>query len=187
MAYFASARNFTEESTIKVKESTVTRNLYTTRIDLPENARTKSIEILNQLIASCLDLYTQTKQAHWNVKGKDFYQLHLLFDDVASVLFEPVDLLAERVTALGGIAKGTVSDAFENSSIPRYPDTAGMTEVEHLNAIADRLAIFAKQLRHAMDQTDSWNDQDSNDICTQVSRNVDQKLWFIEAHIQRLV
>lgn len=171
---------------MKVKEQNVARSLYSTRIDISEGARGKSIEVLNRLVASCLDLYSQTKQAHWNVKGKDFYQLHLLFDDVASALFDPVDLLSERVTALGGIVRGTVADAVENSIIPRYPDTTGMTEVEHLNALADRLAVFAKQLRHTMDQTDSWNDQVTNDICTQIARSVDQKLWFLEAHLQRL-
>ncbi len=160
--------------------------LYTSRIDLNESARIKSIELLNVSVASCLDIWSQTKQAHWNVKGLDFYQVHLLFDDVASTLFDPIDLLAERITALGGIACGTARNAAQNSIIPEYPDTEQMTEVDHLNALADRLAIFAKHLRQAMDSAASWDDQDTNDIYTQISREVDKKLWFTEAHLQHL-
>ncbi len=111
--------------------------------------------------------------------------MHLLFDDVASTVFDPVDLLAERVTALGGVALGTVSDSNAASLLPVYPNTEEMNEDDHLNAVAERLAIFAKQLRDGLDKTDSWNDQTSNDIITQISREVDKKLWFVEAHMQR--
>lgn len=160
-------------------------HLYQTRIDISEITRCKSIDVLNSLLATCLDLYSQTKQAHWNVKGMDFYQVHLLFDDVASTVFEPIDLLAERITAIGGVAKGTVADANASSLLPTYPNTEGMNERDHLSAIADRLAIFAKQLRDGLDKTDSWNDQVTNDIITQISREIDKKLWFVEAHMQR--
>ena len=83
--------------------STVSKQkLYATRIDLSEDIRAKVVGILNQTLAATLDLKTQTKQAHWNVKGMDFYQLHLLFDEMAGELEEYVDMVAERVTALGG-------------------------------------------------------------------------------------
>ncbi len=159
-------------------------NLYKSKIDLSDSTRQKSIDVLNKALATALDIYTQTKQAHWNVKGKDFYQLHLLFDDIASVLFDPIDLLAERVSALGGVALGTARDAAENSVLPDYPNTEEMSEIDHLHAVADRLAVFGKLLREGMNKTDSWNDQTTNDIFTQISRNVDQKLWFVEAHLQ---
>jgi len=81
--------------------------LYSTRIDIPEMLRTQVIELLNQTLASTLDLKTQVKQAHWNVKGKDFYQLHELFDEIAAEVEEFIDLVAERITALGGYALGT--------------------------------------------------------------------------------
>ncbi|MDR3615954.1 MAG: DNA starvation/stationary phase protection protein Dps [Candidatus Obscuribacterales bacterium] len=162
----------------------LTINLYKSKIDLSDATRQKSIDVLNTALATGLDIYTQTKQAHWNVKGKDFYQLHLLFDDIASVLFDPIDLMAERITALGGIALGTAKDASENSVLPDYPSTEGMSEIDHLHAISDRLALFGKLLREGMNKTDAWNDQTTNDIFTQISRNVDQKLWFVEAHLQ---
>src|SRR5476651_619077 len=90
-------------------------HLYTTRIDIPEGTRTKTIQLLNGTLAAALDIWSQTKQAHWNVKGKDFYQLHLLFDDIAEVLYPHIDLIAERITSLGGVAHGTARNSAKNS------------------------------------------------------------------------
>jgi starvation-inducible DNA-binding protein len=160
-------------------------HLYTTRIDIPEATRSKVIQQLNSTLAASLDIWSQTKQAHWNVKGKDFYQLHLLFDDIAGVLYEHIDLIAERVTALGGVANGTARQSAKNSALPEYPDTEKMSEEDHLNAVADRLAAYAKHLRQGISKCDELDDQDTNDLYVQISREVDKKLWFVEAHLQR--
>ncbi len=163
-----------------------TAHLYTSRIDIPESTRAKVVELLNETLAACLDAWTQAKQAHWNVKGKDFYQLHLLFDDVAAALYEPIDTIAERITALGGIAHGTVRNSAENSLLPEYPNTEKMNEEDHLNALADRLAKFGKHVREGIAKSSEWNDQDTNDLYIEISREVDKKLWFIESHLQKL-
>jgi starvation-inducible DNA-binding protein len=160
-------------------------HLYTTRIDIPEGTRTKTIQLLNGTLAAALDIWTQTKQAHWNVKGKDFYQLHLLFDDIAEVLYPHIDLIAERITSLGGVAHGTARNAASNSILPEYPNTEKMAEEDHINALADRLAAYAKHVREGAKKTDEWEEQDSNDLYIEISRAVDQKLWFLEAHLQR--
>src|SRR5579883_702217 len=86
-------------------------HLYTTRIDLQETTREKLVQLLNETLAAGTDIWSQAKQAHWNVKGKDFYQLHLLFDDVATHLEDHVDTIAERVAALGGTANGTIRES----------------------------------------------------------------------------
>jgi starvation-inducible DNA-binding protein len=160
-------------------------HLYTTRIDIPESTRSKTIELLNSTLAASLDIWSQTKQAHWNVKGKDFYQLHLLFDDVADTLYPHIDTIAERITSLGGVAHGTARDAAKNSCLPEYPNTEKMTEEDHLNSLADRLAAYGKHLREGIAKTDEWNEQDTNDLYVEISREVDKKLWFVEAHLQR--
>jgi starvation-inducible DNA-binding protein len=160
-------------------------HLYTTRIDIPESTRLKAIELLNTTLAASLDVWSQTKQAHWNVKGKDFYQLHLLFDDVADVLYPHIDTIAERITSLGGVAHGTARDAAKNSFLPEYPNTEKMTEEDHLNSLADRLAAYAKHLRQGIAKASEWDEQDTNDLYVGISREVDKKLWFVEAHLQR--
>lgn len=163
--------------------STVSKQkLYATRIDLPEDLRAKVVSLLNQTLAATLDLKTQTKQAHWNVKGMDFYQLHLLFDEMAGELEEYTDLVAERVTALAGTAMGTARIAAEESILPEYAFDA-VSGAEHVAALADRYSLYAKHLREAIDSTDGLGDADTADLYTEISRAIDKRLWFLEAHL----
>ncbi len=159
------------------------KSLHYTRIDLPANVRSKIIEILNRTLASTLDLKTQVKQAHWNVKGLNFYQLHELFDEMASELEEYIDSFAERITALGGTAYGTARVAAANSELPEYPLDI-FDGKAHLIALADRYAPYAKVLRDGIAETDDLGDADTADLYTEVSRDIDKRLWFLEAHLQ---
>jgi len=158
-------------------------SLHLTRIDLPANVRSKIIDTLNQTLASTLDLKTQVKQAHWNVKGMDFYQLHELFDELAAELEEYIDLFAERITALGGTALGTARIAAAVSEIPEYPVNI-FDGKSHVTALADRYAPYAKLLRDGIAETDDLGDADTADLYTEVSRGIDKRLWFLEAHLQ---
>lgn len=157
--------------------------LYPTRIDIPADVRSQVAEILNHTLASTLDLKTQVKQAHWNVKGMDFYQLHELFDEMATELEEFVDMIAERTTALGGLALGTARIAAARSTLPEYPIDI-LDGKSHVTALAERYAPYAKLIRDAIDKTDSLGDADTADLYTEVSRAIDKRLWFLEAHLQ---
>lgn len=156
---------------------------YPTRIDISAEIRSEAIEILNQTLATTVDLKTQVKQAHWNVKGMDFYQLHALFDEIAGELEEYVDKFAERITALGGEAMGTARTAAKYSAISEYPFNIS-NGIEHVTALADRFAAYAKLLRDAIDSTTELGDADTADLYTEVSREIDRRLWFLEAHLQ---
>lgn len=157
--------------------------LYPTRIDIPAATREQVIELLNKTLAASLDLKTQVKQAHWNVKGTDFYQLHELFDEIAGELEEFIDLFAERITALAGLAKGTARTAAKESILPEYPFDI-LDGKDHVTALADRFAPYAKHLREAIAKTADLGDADTSDIYTEVSRTIDKRLWFLEAHLQ---
>jgi starvation-inducible DNA-binding protein len=85
--------------------------MYKTKIDLSEKTRRNVILILNDRLADAIDLQSQVKQAHWNVKGPNFIALHELFDKISDVVLEQIDEIAERVTSLGGTAEGTVAVA----------------------------------------------------------------------------
>ncbi|MBW4470777.1 MAG: DNA starvation/stationary phase protection protein Dps [Stenomitos rutilans HA7619-LM2] len=160
--------------------------LYATRIDLLAETRAQIIGLLNQTLAFTLDLKTQVKQAHWNVKGLDFYQLHELFDELAGELEEFIDLVAERVTALGGLALGTARVAAQVSELPEYPFDI-LDGKDHVVALADRYAIYAKLVREGIAKTDDLGDADTADLYTEVSRAIDKRLWFLEAHLQASV
>jgi starvation-inducible DNA-binding protein len=130
---------------------------YPTRIDFPLNLREQVVELLNQSLATNADLKLQTKQAHWNTKGTDFYQLHLLFDEIASELEEYTDLIAERITTLAGTAMGTARIAASHSLLPEYPFEV-VEGTGHVRALAERFSIYAQHLRTAIEMTDELND-----------------------------
>jgi starvation-inducible DNA-binding protein len=163
--------------------SAVSGPSFQTRIDLAPEVRQHVITVLNQQLAQTLDLYTQAKQAHWNVKGTDFFQLHELFDKVAEDVFGFVDTIAERVTALGGYAFGTARMAAANSSLPEYPKEA-IDGRQHLEALIDRFARYVASNRKALDEAQSEGDAATADVYTEVARAADKALWFLEAHLQ---
>lgn len=171
-------------TTTKEKPETQTpgRFFYPTRIDLAAEVRSDVVDILSQTLAASLDLKTQVKQAHWNVKGLNFYQLHLLFDEMASEVEEFVDLVAERITALGSSPLGTARVAAANSILPEYPFDI-VDGVEHITALAERYAAYGAHVRKGIDQTDDLGDADTADLYTEISRAIDKRLWFLEAHL----
>ncbi len=156
---------------------------YETLNDLPKSARGELINLLNQRLADAIDLQTQAKQAHWNVKGPSFIALHELFDDVDEAVEEYVDLIAERVVQLGGIAEGTARVAASRSRLDEYPLTIS-TGIAHVEALSRALSEFGHGARLAIDESSGFGDADTADIFTEVSRGIDKWLWFVEAHLQ---
>ena len=163
--------------------ATQTGRTFETRIDISADAREKLVELLNVRLADSFDLYSQLKQAHWNVKGSDFIQLHELYDAVAESVLEFVDTIAERATALGGLALGTARMAAEATTLDEYPIDA-VTGEETIVVVADRLAAFGASAREAIDTATELGDMDTADLFTEVSRAIDKHLWFVEAHLQ---
>ena len=157
--------------------------LHETKIDISKETREKVIGLLNQSLADAMDLKSQAKQAHWNVKGPSFIALHELFDQVAAEMDTHVDDLAERVTSLGGVAMGTVRIAAERSALAEYPHEIS-DGAAHVDALSTAMADFGKRVRANIDATDELGDQDTADIYTGVSKSIDKLLWFVEAHNQ---
>lgn len=162
---------------------TVTHRGFETSVHLPEKTRHEIIDLLNARLADTLDLKTQAKQAHWNVKGKQFLQLHELFDTIATNLEAHSDLLAERVTALGGIALGTARLVAASSSLPEY-DLNAVAGEQHVKALSRGLAKLANAGRAAIDRSTELGDQATADLFTEIVRGADKDLWFLEAHLQ---
>jgi starvation-inducible DNA-binding protein len=157
--------------------------MHNTRNDLPAATREKVIALLNQNLADTLDLQLQAKQAHWNVKGCSFIALHELFDKVAEVAREGADMLAERATALAGTAEGTVQILAKRSRLSPYPLDIYRGR-DHVARLADSIAAVAKNARAAIDESSKLGDQGTADLFTEIVRDLDKQLWFVEAHIQ---
>ncbi len=163
--------------------TTTQHHTFATSVNLAEKARNEIIDILNARLADTIDLKTQAKQAHWNVKGMNFASLHPLFDSVATHLDDQADLVAERITALGGIALGTTRLVAATSSLPEYDLNAASGE-QHVRALSKGLAQLANAARMAINRAAELGDQGTSDLFTEIVRAADKDLWFLEAHLQ---
>src|SRR5438477_7981340 len=157
--------------------------MFKTKNGLSEATRVKAVELLIARLADCIDLQTQTKHAHWNVKGPNFIALHEVFDKINEEVEEYVDEIAERAVQLGGVAEGTARMVAKRSSLGEYPANAADGR-SHVDALSSALAAFGKAARKAIEQANELGDLDTADVFTEVSRGVDKWLWFVEAHLQ---
>ena len=157
--------------------------MFQTKNDLPEATRVKVVDLLNARLAACIDLQTQTKHAHWNVKGPNFIALHELFDKINQEGEDYVDDIAERAVQLGGVAEGTARMVAKRSALAEYPAQA-VDGRSHVEALSSALAAFGKSSRQAIEEANDLGDLDTADLFTEVSRGIDKWLWFVEAHLQ---
>jgi starvation-inducible DNA-binding protein len=157
--------------------------MYKTKIDLSDKVRRNVVVILNDRLAEAIDLQSQVKQAHWNVKGPHFIALHELFDKVSDVISNQIDQVAERITSLGGTAEGTVEVVARRSKLKNYPlsITSGR---DHLLYLSAQVATVGKAVRSGIDDAEELGDKDTADLLTGISRELDKYLWFLEAHLQ---
>ncbi|EPZ42556.1 DNA starvation/stationary phase protection protein Dps [Alicyclobacillus acidoterrestris] len=152
-----------------------------TRIHMSDEVRQHMVELLNRHVTDLTDLFIQTKLAHWNVRGSHFIAYHELFDELAGHLTELTDTVAERVTALGGVAGVPVQDIATQTSLPVWPLQTSQ-DLSVLQALAERWAVVANSAREAIFKS-AEEDPDTSDLFTEVSRQLDKDLWFLEAHL----
>lgn len=150
---------------------------------LKSNAKKVSIEVLGALLADGIDMALLTKQAHWNLKGPTFIAVHELLDTLRADVDEHVDIIAERVAQLDGIALGTVQTVGKASKLAPYP-TDIRKVADHVGALVERYAALAKSTREAIDTADEAGDAGTADIFTAFSRALDKDLWFLKSHLE---
>jgi starvation-inducible DNA-binding protein len=166
----------------EVRRFSMTEQLHPIHHDIPADTRAPLVALLNQRLADTADLHSQLKMAHWNVKGIHFQPLHELFDKVAAAVEPFVDTLAERITGLGGTARGSVRLAAAASSLPEYPIEAVAGE-DHLKSVRDRLVSYAAANRHAIASASDHGDAASEGMLTDIQTEIDLLLYFVQSHI----
>jgi starvation-inducible DNA-binding protein len=159
------------------------QDLYETANDMPQDRRIELCALLNLRLADTVDLQTQLKQAHWNVKGPNFIGLHELFDKITASAEAYADLIAERVVQLGGTAEGTARMAAARSRLDEYPLSIA-DGLAHVDAVITALSTYGREIRDSIEEAESLSDAGTADIFTEVSRGTDKWLWFVEAHVQ---
>ncbi len=155
----------------------------TPEIGLKSNTKTEMNALLNARLAESIDLALLTKQAHWNIRGETFIAVHELLDTLRDDLDEHVDIIAERVAQLDGIALGTTQAVASATSLKPYPTDIRKIP-DHLEALVVRYAAAAKAARAGIDAADEAGDADSADILTAYSRTLDKSLWFLKSHLE---
>jgi starvation-inducible DNA-binding protein len=173
-------KNGAKAAAAEVRDQT---KMYVTGVDILVENRVELNALMNRRLASAVDLQMQLKQAHWNVKGPSFIGLHELFDKVGEAVELYVDLIAERIVQLGGIAEGTVRVAGARSQLDEYPLTIADGMV-HVVAVATALSTFGHEARLSIIEATELDDADTADLFTEVSRGIDKWLWFVQAHSQ---
>ncbi len=158
--------------------------MHPTRNDIAENSRKGIIALLNARLADLIDLQLALKHAHWNVKGPHFIALHELFDAQHGDLAAHVDDMAERITAHGGTAIGSVKGVEKATSLSPLP-TDLFDGISLVEALADRAAALGRAVREGIEEAAEMGDDGTADLLTGLSRQLDKSLWFLEAHLRR--
>jgi starvation-inducible DNA-binding protein len=154
-----------------------------TSIQLSPKLREQMVSLLNARLADLIDLNRQATQAHWNIKGEDFYALHKFFEDLAEGLEDTIDDVAERAVQLGGIAEGAIEQVAAKTSLPKYPGKAKSAD-QHLRALHASYMAIANQVRKDVDTSADAGDALTSDLLTGLGRLLDKQLWFVESHLQ---
>jgi starvation-inducible DNA-binding protein len=150
--------------------------------NVDEALRSRLVVGLNQSLASLSDLAAAYKQAHWNVVGIDFSQLHELFDQFADQTRDYVDTIAERAVTLGGVARGTIQAAVEQSTLPAFP-LAEQDETQLLKELVGRIDILDSDLRQQMIST--ADEPATQDVYIEVVRGIEKQRWMLQAHLAK--
>ena len=150
---------------------------------IASNTKTEMIGLLNERLAEAIDLALITKQAHWNLKGPTFIAVHEFLDEVRDDVDEHVDIIAERVAQLDGVALGTIQTVSKATTLPPYHTDIRKVE-DHLKALVEHFGKVSKTARAAIDKADDAGDADTADIFTAYSRMLDKNLWFLKSHLE---
>jgi starvation-inducible DNA-binding protein len=154
--------------------------MYKTPSQLSETSRTQLITTLNARLVDGLDLHSQIKVAHWNVRGPQFPALHPLFETFATQLATYNDSIAERAVTLGGLATGTARHVAKVSRLPEYPqDTT--RDLDHVKLLAERFEIYLSGIREARELAQKNGDEESVGLLTDVITDFEKNAWFLRA------
>jgi starvation-inducible DNA-binding protein len=162
--------------------ATSTHLSYKSPSPLPEEARRAVAEDLVARLCDGLDLHSQIKVAHWNIKGPQFAALHPLFETFAISLAAFNDAIAERAVTLGARALGTARHVAKTSRLPEYPQET-TRDMEHVQLLAERIETYLEGLRETRATVEQLADTDTVDLLTGIVSEFEKNAWFLRASL----
>jgi len=157
--------------------------MYRSPSPLSEDIRIKIADTLNARLADGLDLHSQIKVAHWNIKGPQFAALHPLFETFAVALANFNDSVAERAVTLGAKAYGTARHVASHSKLPEYPqDTT--RDLDHVKLLAERIEKYLDGTRESRAVGEKTGDTDTVDLLTGIITEFEKHAWFLRASLE---
>ncbi len=150
---------------------------------LPEDVKLRSSQQLQKVLYCSIDLYMQIKESHWIMYGREFLSVHRLFDEVAEIVEDTIDDVAERIAQLGCKPEGTLQSVASKSTLPPYPNTLSSIDA-HVELISKHLAFVTGMALQAMAEMGE-TDPISVDLLTTRTRELDMQTWLVEAHLPR--
>jgi starvation-inducible DNA-binding protein len=156
--------------------------MYKSPSQLSEDVRTQIEQTLNARLADGLDLHSQIKVAHWNIKGPQFAALHPLFETFAVSLAAHNDAIAERAVTLGGRAYGTARHVASNSKLPEYPQET-TRDMDHVRLLAERIEKYLEGTRNSRVLGEKLGDTDTVDLLTGIISEFEKHAWFLRASL----
>jgi len=157
--------------------------MYRSPSPLNEAARVALVATLNDRLSDGLDLHSQIKVAHWNIKGPNFAALHPLFETFAVSLANHNDAIAERAVTLGGKAYGTARHVAKTSRLTEYPAET-TRDLEHVALLAERIEGYLNGLRESRSVAEKQGDTDSVDLLTGIVTEFEKHAWFLRASLE---
>lgn len=158
--------------------------MYTSPSALPEAARNEIARSLNDRLADGIDLHSQIKVAHWNVKGPQFAALHPLFETFAVALATHDDDLAERIVTLGGVALGTARHVAAHSRLPEYPQET-RRDLEHVRLLAERIEAWLQGIRQTRALAEAHGDTNTVGMLDAMLTGFEKNAWFLRASLDQ--
>jgi starvation-inducible DNA-binding protein len=158
--------------------------MYRSPSELPEESRIAIADALNGVLADGLDLHSQTKVAHWNIKGPHFAALHPLFETFAISLANHNDSVAERAVTLGAKAYGTVRHTAKTSRLQEYPQET-TRDLEHVKSLSERIDKYLTGARQSRTAAERFGDTDSVDLLTGIITEFEKHSWFLKASLDQ--
>jgi len=159
-------------------------DLFVTRISTSDEVIGQVVPFLNIQLANTTVAQLQIKFAHWNVKGEGFFPAHKLFDEIYELVVEQTDDIGERITALGGIAEGLLTQVEKLSTLPQYGSGPSQLVQAHIESMADLVGHLGNEYRKGIALCGKVGDLVTQDLFLKLAGDIDRKLYFLEAHLR---